>query len=232
MVALVVLPGMDGTGELLAPFVAALGREFEITVVTYPTAEPLDYAQLESVAHAALPAEGSYVVLGESFSGPIAVSLAASASPQFKGLVLCSTFVRNPRPVLSVLRSLIAVLPVAWAPVAVLSHMVLGRFSTPALRAALTRALAHVSSSAIRARLQAVLSVDVSAKFSEVTVPVLYLRASRDRLVPRSASMLMSALNSNTRVVDVEGPHFLLQVAPAEAARFVGAFVREVCRRP
>src|SRR5438105_3993436 len=89
---------MDGTGELFAPFVAALGREFNVKVVAYPTAAPLGYDELESVARAALPAEGPYVILGESFSGPIAISLAASGSPGLKGLVLCCSFVSNPRP--------------------------------------------------------------------------------------------------------------------------------------
>jgi hypothetical protein len=36
-VALVLLPGMDGTGELFAPFVAALGKTTPVVVVSYPT---------------------------------------------------------------------------------------------------------------------------------------------------------------------------------------------------
>jgi len=50
--------------------------------------------------------------------------------------------------------------------VAVLARVLLGRFSTRALRLALAQALAQVSGSALRARLRAVLSVDVSAKLA------------------------------------------------------------------
>jgi pimeloyl-ACP methyl ester carboxylesterase len=227
-VTLVLLPGMDGTGQLFTPFVAALGCEFNVKVVAYPTAAPLGYEELESVARAALPTEGPYVILGESFSGPIAVSLAASGSPGLKGLVLCCSFVRNPRPAFSGLRSLVAVLPLALAPVSLLGRLLLGRFSTSALQAALAKSLSQVSPSAIRARLQAVLSVNVSAKLSAVKVPVLYLRASRDSVVPASASALVAKLSPRTRVVELEAPHFLLQAAPAKAAQEVGAFVREV----
>jgi hypothetical protein len=78
MVTLVLLPGMDGTGTLFEPFVAALGHEFAVKVVDYPRAEPLGYEQLELFATAALPSEGPLILLGESFSGPIAVALAAS----------------------------------------------------------------------------------------------------------------------------------------------------------
>jgi len=232
MVTLLLLPGMDGTGELFGPFVAALGGEFQVKVVRYPNSEPLGYAELESFARAALPAEGPYVILGESFSGPIAVSLCAGASDRLKGLVLCCSFVSNPRAAFSGLRSLVSFLPVALAPVGVLSHMVLGRFSTGALRSALAHAVAQVSPAALRARLRAVLSVNVSAKLASVTVPVLYLRASHDRLVPTSASAQISRLNEHTRVVELEGPHFLLQVVPVEAAQVVGAFVREVQNAP
>ena len=52
--ALVLLPGMDGTGELFAPFVAALKREFKVVVVRYPTNEPLGYAELEAIARGKL----------------------------------------------------------------------------------------------------------------------------------------------------------------------------------
>jgi pimeloyl-ACP methyl ester carboxylesterase len=151
---------MDGTGDLFEPFIAALGGEFTVKVVRYPTMKPLDYSELESLARAALLAvEGPFVLLGESFSGPIAVSLAASASPQLKGLVLCCTFVRNPRPLFAGLGSLISLWPVAFAPVRVLSHLLLGRFSTAALRAALAKSLAQVSAPALRARLRSVLLV-------------------------------------------------------------------------
>ena len=228
MVTLVLLPGMDGTGTLFEAFVAALGSEFNVKVVSYPTTEPLGYPELESIARTALPSEGPFVILGESFSGPIAVSLAASCSSQLKGLVLCCTFVRNPRPVFSVLKPFVGVLPVAFAPVHFLFHLLLGRSYTAALCTALTQALAQVSPSALRARLRAVLSVDVLAKLAEVNVPVLYLRASHDRLVPQTASKLVAQLCPHAEVVQLEAPHFLLQAVPSEAARIVAAFVREV----
>jgi len=225
---LVLLPGMDGTGELFEPFIAAIAGEFNVKVVRYPTDKPWGYAELEAFARVALPTEGPFVLVGESFSGPIAIALAASAPHQLKGLVLCCTFVRNPRPLFAGLRSLIGFVPVGLAPVGVLSHLLLGRFSTAALRATLAKSLAQASPSALRARLMAVLRIDVSAKFAAVTVPTLYLRASSDRLVPPSASALVSQLSPNTRIVELDAPHFLLQAAPLEAAYAVRAFVHEI----
>jgi pimeloyl-ACP methyl ester carboxylesterase len=232
MVTLLLLPGMDGTGELFEPFVAALGGEFQVKVVRYPNAKSLGYAELESFARAAIPTEGPYVILGESFSGPIAVSLSASASDRLKGLVLCCSFVRNPRAAFSGMSSLVSFLPVALAPVGILSHMVLGRFSTSTLRSMIAHAVAHVSPQALRARLRAVLAVNVSAKLTSVAAPILYLRASQDRLVPASASEQVSRLNKQTKVVELKGPHFLLQSAPVEAAQVVSSFLRDIQNAP
>jgi pimeloyl-ACP methyl ester carboxylesterase len=219
---------MDGTGTLFEPFVAALGHKFNVKVVSYPASEPLGYSDLESIARAALPTEGPFVVLGESFSGPLAVSIAACCSSRLKGLVLCCTFLRNPRPVFSTLKSFVGVLPVGFVPVRVLSHLLLGRFSTAASRMVLSRALAQVSPSALRARLRAVLAVDVSAKLAQVRVPVLCLRASQDRVVPRAASSPVAQFCPRAKVVPLEAPHFLLQTVPSKAAHVIAAFVRDL----
>jgi pimeloyl-ACP methyl ester carboxylesterase len=119
-------------------------------------------------------------------------------------------------------------LSVGLVPGAVLSPLLFGHFSTRTLRTALARAVALISPSVLRARLKAVRTVDVSAEFSAVKIPVLYLRASQDRLVPAEASAAVAELNPQTRVVEVQGPHLLLQAAPAEAAEAVRAFVREI----
>lgn len=227
MITLVLLPGMDGTGDLFVPFIDALGSEFAVKVVRYPASEPLGYSELEAVARAALPSDGPFVLLGESFSGPIAISLAASAPPGLLGLILCCTFARNPRPLFTGLRALVGVLPVTLAPVRVLSSLLLGRFSTIKLRAALAHSLAQVRPAALRARLASVLSVDVTAKLSAIKVPMLYLRASSDRVVPASASTLIVQFVPSTRIAELEAPHFLLQAAPVEAARVVRAFVQD-----
>ena len=89
---LVLLPGMDGTGELFDPFLASISGSFEPIVVDYPPNESFGYERLEEVARANLPADGPYVLLAESFSGPIAISIAASVPKGLVALVLCCHF--------------------------------------------------------------------------------------------------------------------------------------------
>jgi len=94
----------------------------------------------------------------------------------------------------------------------------------------LAGALAQVSAAALRARLAAVANVDVSPELSKVRVPVLYLRASEDRLVPRSAGDAIKRVLPAAGIAELEGPHFLLQTAPVAAARRVAEFVNDASR--
>src|SRR5258706_2862593 len=89
------LPGMDGTGRLFTPLGRALGPRFETRVIAYPRDRVLTYGELG--AQIALP-RGPFVLVAESFSGPIAIALAASRPPGLVGLVLAASFARSPRP--------------------------------------------------------------------------------------------------------------------------------------
>ncbi len=228
MPTLVLLPGMDGTGELFAPFLEALGDQFKTQVVRYPTDQELGYEELLTLARSALPIDEPYVVLGESFSGPIAISLAAEASPLLRGVVLCCTFARNPHPAFSPFKNLLALVPFHWSPSIALSWALLGSFGSAALRGSIAGAVRRVAPRVLRARLRSVASVDVSDMLATVTVPCLYLRASQDRLVPASASVHIQCVLPPVSMVQINAPHCLLQAAPAEAARIVSLFVREV----
>lgn len=225
MTTLVLLPGFDGTGLLLADFVACFGPDVDVIVVSYPRDEPLGYAGLEAVARSFLPSDRPFFLLGESFSGPIAISIAASAPPGLLGVILCCSFARNPLPLLAVARPFVRVLPVRTLPVSWLGPFLLGRFSTPVLRSALARAVVSVAPAALRARARAVLSVDVSVSLARIEAPVLYLRASEDRIVPKLSADLVVSMAPDARVVEFAAPHFLLQVLPSAAASAVASFM-------
>ena len=53
MTALVLLPGMDGTGDLFAPLLSALSPALRTIVIRYPSDRPLGYAELEAHARRA-----------------------------------------------------------------------------------------------------------------------------------------------------------------------------------
>jgi pimeloyl-ACP methyl ester carboxylesterase len=222
MTRLVLLPGMDGTGELFSAFVDAALMETQ--VVRYPTQSALGYSELVKLVVSELPPAEPYFLLGESFSGPVALSIAAQRPVSLRGVVLCCSFARNPRPGLGPLRGLVNWLP-DRLPIDPLMWFLAGRFSTPELREALSRALAQVAPSALRARMTAVIGADVVPELHSISVPLLYLRASEDRVVPAAAAQVILQNVPRSRAEELVGPHFLLQTRAKEAARLVEEFM-------
>lgn len=225
MVALVVLPGMDGAAAPRADFAAALGPGIEPRVVSYPPDPALGYTELEALVRGSLPTNRPYVLLGESFSGPIAISIAASRPPHLVGLILCVTFACNPHPVLGSMPWLLPLIPFGLAPMRVIRAVLLGRFATASLSEALRATFDEVSTQTFKARLATVARADLRPALADVRVPALYLRAIEDRLVPRRCADAIARVATQTRIVDIEAPHMLLQVAPGKAAAIVRAFV-------
>jgi pimeloyl-[acyl-carrier protein] methyl ester esterase len=226
MTTLVLLPGMDGTGELFHPLLQALGSNQPVLVVTYPTTELLGYVELEAMVRALLPT-GPYVLLGESFSGPIAISIAATSPPGLTGLILSCSFASSPRALATAAAPALS-LPLPMPPSLAVAAALLGRFANPGRRSMLKQSLAKVSASVLRHRLAAALRVNVFAKLQQLKVPVLYIQASQDWLVPPSAAKAIVSALPSTQVTRVNGPHLLLQVNPAESAGAIRSFIANV----
>ncbi|APA71513.1 alpha/beta fold hydrolase [Janthinobacterium sp. 1_2014MBL_MicDiv] len=222
---LVLLPGMDGTGQLFRRFDAALHAQtaMDRLSIAYPAA-PLDYAALEAFVRERLPRDRPFVVLAESFSGPLGAALRADPPPGMRALILCCSFVRNPRPLLAPLRHLLGLVPFGALPGIALRQALLAPYATPALQAELADALAQVPPAVLRQRLRAVLETDASRSFARGGLPVLYLRARHDRLVPPANALQILRLAPGAQLLDIAAPHMLLQAAPQAAADAVTAF--------
>ncbi len=221
---LVLLPGLDGTGDLFAPFVQVLGAQ-DTQVVRYPGDRAMNYDEHEALVRAQLPTNEEFVLLAESFSGPIAISIAARPPPGLKGLILCVTFVSNPIRGLGFLSALARRIPLPMLPTAVAQHWLFPRRGTPELRRAHAAAIRQVRARAVSARVAAVLAVDRRAALADIRLPMLYMRANQDRVIPRAAGLAILNLRPDIRLAKFDGPHFLLQTEPAACAAVVLDFI-------
>lgn len=61
-----------------------------------------------------------------------------------------------------------------------------------------------------------------------LVLPCLYLQATQDRMVPECSAALIQSVLPSTKVVEINGPHCLLQVTPVEAVAAISTFVHEV----
>ena len=96
--ALIILPGLDGTGMRLGAFIERIGSEFDTQLIGFPVDTALDYAQLEAWVRARLPVGRPFALLAESFSGPLAVRIGAAPPAGLTAVILCGSFVRSPYP--------------------------------------------------------------------------------------------------------------------------------------
>jgi len=226
MPSLVLLPGLDGTGKLFSQFVRVIGPQLDAQILAYPKDEPLGYEELETRVRAALPRNRPFVLLGESFSGPIAIRIAANPPTGLVGVILCGTFAKNPYPLFGWAQPLAACFPVKSLPRWVRAPLMWGSMTPDRAPDRLTRAMAEVSEVVIRHRIAALLAVDETEALARIGLPTLVLAASRDLVIPQAATRWIMDTAQTACLVQIDGPHLLLQTCPEECAAAVMRFVR------
>jgi pimeloyl-ACP methyl ester carboxylesterase len=224
---LVLMPGMDGTGFLFDPLLrelTALG--LESTVVSYPGARVVGYDELLAMVRSTLPTAETFVLVAESFSGPLAVRIAADPPAGLRGVVLCATFVQSP---LRFLRPWLAPLVnpaiLSLFPAVVRLRALAGGYSTPELRGIFERVHSAVRPAVLADRVREIMRVDVRRELAACRVPMLYLEGTRDNVVPPANVTAIKALNPSIVIEKLDAPHLVLQTAPAEAAGIIARFV-------
>ncbi|HEV2215822.1 MAG TPA: alpha/beta hydrolase [Terracidiphilus sp.] len=128
----------------------------------------------------------------------------------------------------TVVAAIIPVLPLSSFPGRLIQAFLLERGASETLTRNVRAAIRRVKPGVLRHRLKFVLACDEREALRQICVPILYLRPSDDRLVPRAALDEILRFKPETEVVEVAGPHLLLQVNPKAAAEAVAQFLVQV----
>jgi pimeloyl-ACP methyl ester carboxylesterase len=218
-IALVLLPGMDGTGKLFSWLLDALPGWILPRPVQSPVDAELSFSDLLLTAQSAIPSDEPFVLLAESFSTPIAVRIAAARPSNLRALVICAGFVAS--PVRGPLRLLLSFLAPGLfrfgVPDMVVSGLLLGKTGSRNRLRSVSAAISSVSPRVLSHRLRAVLECDEMAELEKVVVPILYIRAGKDRLVGESSLPTILRVRPNTSLARIIGPHLILQAEPQRA---------------
>jgi pimeloyl-ACP methyl ester carboxylesterase len=224
--ALILLPGLDGSGVMFRPLVDHLPPQLRPIVLSYPPDKMLGYDDLLPLVLAALPTESPFILLGESYGGPLALMAAATRPANLRAVILCATFVRNPAWLRAGwLRHLVRpfMFRLFW-PVKRVKAMV-GGYSTPELASLEAQALAEVRPHVLAHRVHAAMQVNVLQELISCPVPVLYVRGDYDQVVSRRNLSEIVAARPSVQVTHIPSPHMVLQIHPAAAAEAIGKFV-------
>jgi len=223
---LVLLPGLDGTGKLFTPLVEALPNSINIQIITYPTDKKQSYHELIEYVKQKLPKE-DFILLAESFSGPIAYQIALSKPKQQKSLILVATFLENPRPLLLKLitRSRILALPIPN----LLSRIFFLGFSVETKIIKLfNEAIKTISPSIIKYRLNEISKLKHDKQ--KIKLKTTYIQASNDKIVPTKSLKDWQLVCNDIDIFIVEGNHLILQENPLKCAEVITKVVDSVAK--
>lgn len=226
------LPGLDGTEIFLRPLCARLAPEFDVTVVSYPNRRRVDYSALADHLMGTVADRAPCSLLASSFGGPLAILLAERLLDQVESLVLSTTFARSPKPLLAPLRTLVTT--PTWAIVRALRrwpHAIYDR-RPPDLRASKHESWRRVRSAELAARAREAMGVDVTRSVRRLRCPILYLRASRDRVVPSWHGDSIASLAPHAEIATLDAGHLVLFTHAAAAATTIAEFLRRHSELP
>ena len=170
---LVLLPGLDGTGLLFTDFIAELPLDVHPHVIAYPPDKLCSLAEYANFVADNLP-PGDVVLLAESFSGLVALTLASKIPNSIRGLIFCAAFAEPPRPLLLHVARFLpgAAFLMRSAPDFLLRQFCLGSTATKEQLEPLRKALALVSPEVLTHRLSLIAT---RVPFAEAQFKVLSL---------------------------------------------------------
>jgi len=224
---LVLLPGLDGTGNLFSPFLKQFSDQSCATVIPYPLDHYIPFEHLADYIISLLPKNKPIIILGESYSGPVALSLASRKDIDIQAVILVATFAKYPPSFLKTISkwlplSLFLQLPI---PDFVIRRFCFGSATNKTLSLMLRNAVKANTPNVLAKRARDGASIDVTKLLNEIKIPCLYIAATDDKMVPNKAIDILKRNLSNLEVVTIEGSHFILQVQPEGCYKVINKFL-------
>lgn len=208
----VVFPGLDGTGTLTEAFADGDWQGHPVRIIPIPKEGPQDYPSLVAAISPSLPA-GRLIVIGESFSGPLAMQVAAREKNRVNALVIVGGFCASPAPsglALMPLRPLFLMTP----PAHLLKKFMVGPDAGKELVALLTSTLQSVPSTTFANRARVVLALVEEDCPVTPGLPVLLVQAQHDALISWEHQSRLERHFPEAQVTWIDSPHLLLATHP------------------
>ena len=219
------LPGLDGTGKLFKPLIDAVGGRIDIDTVSYPLDEALGYDPLLNIVTSCISKENTYFILGESFSGPLAVMAASKCPENVAGIILAATFVKSPMPMwIGRLKRFIKGPILDLRPRPFIVDRLLGKNCPDKIRSWVRSTMPRLKRDVLAARIEAVLDVNVREELKGCRVPVLYIAGARDWLVGKKALDAVWLCRPDVEIKVLDGVHMILQTNAHDSAQVILAF--------
>ena len=218
---MVLVPGMDGTGQLFYRQVPLLAGTYRVaTYALRDSARSMDVL-IDDLAHvidAVAPGSGRAIVIGESFGGALALTFALAHPERVRALVIVNSFPYfAPQIRLRLARIGLGLLP--WGAMTLIRRMTAARLHSRHTHRDEIRRFLELTAKATRRgylnRLRLLTQYDVRHRLGDVTAPTLLLAADLDHLVPSVAQAeFMSARIPDAALRVLDGHGHICLIAP------------------
>lgn len=209
----VLVPGMNGSGELFYRQVPLLTRSYR--VATYSLRDNAESMKqlaedLRRVVETAAPAERRAIVVGESFGGALALTFALNHPEHVSALVILNSFAYfAPQFRLRLAIAALAIVP--WGAMTLVRHLTAFRLHSPHTHRAEVKEFiartAHATREGYVNRLRLLRGYDVRERLSDIASPTLLLAAEYDHLVPSVAQARFMADRVPSSVMRILSGH-------------------------
>ncbi len=225
-IKIVLLPGLDGTGELFYPLLQRLSV-FDVKIIKLPLTGNQDYETLSNHLKLLLPTK-DFILVAESFSGPIAAILANKNISALKGIVFVATFLSTPAKHLLALSQYVPVKALLNLPLSdfFTKHLLFESTVTKEMLEKFNRVVKTLPATIFKQRLKVLLNLKFN--YETCDIPSVYLQPENDRLVDKDKYEEFERYFSNISRQSIAGPHFLLQTQPDKCAEEIQRFYREL----
>jgi pimeloyl-ACP methyl ester carboxylesterase len=232
--ALVLVPGINGSGNLFYRQVPLLERMYRVATYSLrDEADELDVLveDLARVVDRAAPIEHRAIVVGESFGGAVALSFALKYPERVSALVILNSFPRFSQQVrLNLAIAGLTVVPRNTMPLA--RRATAWRLHSPQTpRSEIKRFLSLTAETLHEGylnRLRLLRKYDVRDRLHELTMPTLFLAADRDHLVPsvREAQYMATRVPTSSLQILTGHGHICLIAPDLDLAKIIEAWSR------
>lgn len=226
----VLVPGMDGTGDLFYRQVPLLARRHRVATYALRENAAMDdlVADLADAIRSAAP-ERRATVIGESFGGAVALSFALAHPSIVDRLVILNSFPRFlPQRRLRLAIGLLGALPFPWRVMSVVRRLTAFRLHSRHTHAREMRRFFELTARTTRRgylqRLRVLRHYDVRERLCEIQAPTLFLASDRDHLVPsveQARYMAERVPHATLRVLRGHG-HICLIAPDLDLAQILG----------
>lgn len=234
----ILLPGLDGTGHayswLKEEMLQSKIAENNIHILSYDNEHSYSvlFKQVEAII---LKSQIPVIIIAESFAGPLALSLVTAYPDKVKKLVLSATFGIKPQCTfipsfaLDLFNSVSnALIPLRKIPPNFINKILMNEVEHTELKIVMEDIYKNGKQEVFDKRIQEVLSLNNKWNTNwtkEIYTNTLIFKPLKDRLIDKSNSDILHFNLINSRLIELDAPHMLLQTHAEESWKHILKFM-------